>query len=92
VESRINRIPLRPAFRQFTLLCRELNLFGRELLAVDGTRIKAVNNKDRNFTKNSNGGPHWDLQVLKRRNDKIRNNVERPRNTRTGLSNPTKTD
>jgi len=32
---------------------RGLNLFGRELLAVDGTRIKAVNNKDRNFTKNS---------------------------------------
>jgi hypothetical protein len=28
-------------------------LFGRELLAVDGTRIKAVNNKDRNFTRNS---------------------------------------
>ena len=24
---------------------------GRELLAVDGTRIKAVNNKDRNFTR-----------------------------------------
>ncbi len=24
-----------------------------ELLAVDGTRIKAVNNKDRNFTRNS---------------------------------------
>ena len=31
------------------LLCRRLDLFGRELLAVDGTRIKAVN-KDRNFT------------------------------------------
>ena len=31
----------------------KLDLFGRELLAVDGTRIKAVNNKDRNFTKNS---------------------------------------
>jgi hypothetical protein len=28
------------------------HLFRRELLAVDGTRIKAVNNKDRNFTKN----------------------------------------
>jgi hypothetical protein len=37
-------------FRQFTLLCKRLDLFGRELLAVDGTRIKAVNNKDRNFT------------------------------------------
>jgi transposase len=31
--------------------CRRLDLFGRELLAVDGTRIKAVNNKDRNFTR-----------------------------------------
>ena len=35
------------------LLCRRLDLYGRELLAVDGTRIKAVNNKDRNFTRNS---------------------------------------
>ena len=40
-------------FRQFVLLCRQLDLFGRELLAVDGTRIKAVNNKDRNFTRAS---------------------------------------
>jgi IS5 family transposase len=40
-------------FRQFVLLCRRLDLFGRELLAVDGTRIKAVNNKDRNFTRHS---------------------------------------
>jgi len=40
-------------FRQFVLLCRRLDLYGRELLAVDGTRIKAVNNKDRNFTRAS---------------------------------------
>ena len=32
-------------------LCRELDLYGRELLAVDGTRIKAVNNVNRNFTR-----------------------------------------
>jgi hypothetical protein len=32
------------------LLCRQFDLFGRELIAVDGTRIKAVSNKDRNFT------------------------------------------
>jgi transposase len=41
----------RQVFRQFVLLCRQLDLFGRELIAVDGTRIKAVNNKDRNFTR-----------------------------------------
>ena len=48
-----NRNAFRPVFRQFVLLCRDLDLFGRELLAVDGTRIKAVNNKDRNFTRAS---------------------------------------
>jgi len=48
-----NRAAFRAVFRQFTLLRRELNLFGRELLVVDGTRIKAVNTKERNVTKNS---------------------------------------
>src|ERR1039458_9571603 len=48
-----NRKAFRAVFREFVVLCRKLDLFGRELLAVDGTRIKAVNNKDRNFTKNS---------------------------------------
>lgn len=48
---RDNRAAFRPVFRSFVLLCRQLDLFGRELLAVDGTRIKAVNNKDRNFTR-----------------------------------------
>jgi hypothetical protein len=38
-------------FRQFVLLCRKLDLFGRELVAVDGTRLKAVNSTDRNFTR-----------------------------------------
>jgi transposase len=50
---RLNHKAFRPVFRQFTLLCRQMDLFGRELLAVDGTRIKAVNNKDRNFTRAS---------------------------------------
>ena len=50
---RDNRAAFRSVFREFALLCRRLDLYGRELLAVDGTRIKAVNNKDRNFTRNS---------------------------------------
>jgi transposase len=48
-----NRNAFRQVFRAFVLLCRELDLFGRELIAVDGTRIKAGNNKDRNFTRAS---------------------------------------
>jgi transposase len=52
-DFRRDRNAFRAVFRQFVLLCRQLDLFGRELLAVDGTRIKAVNNKDRNFTRAS---------------------------------------
>ena len=48
---RDNRNAFRAVFRQFVRLCRELDLYGRELIAVDGTRIKAVNNRDRNFTR-----------------------------------------
>jgi len=50
---RDNRKAFRLIFRQFVVLCRQLDLFGRELIAVDGTRLKAVNNKRRNFTRAS---------------------------------------
>jgi hypothetical protein len=50
---RDNRAAFRAVFRQFVLLCRRLDLYGRELLAVDGIGIKSVNNKDRNFTRSS---------------------------------------
>jgi len=48
---RTNRSAFRQVFRDFVMLCRELDLFGRELIAIDGTRIKAVNSRERNFTK-----------------------------------------
>jgi transposase len=46
-----NRDAFKAVFRQFVLLCRKLDLFGREPVAVDGTRLKAVNSTDRNFTR-----------------------------------------
>ncbi|MDB2369144.1 transposase [Octadecabacter sp.] len=48
---RENKTSLRKVFREFVVLCRSLDLFGRELIAVDGTRLKAVNSGQRNFTK-----------------------------------------
>ena len=48
---RENRKAFREVFWQFVRLCRELDLYGPELVAVDGTRIKAENNRDRNFTR-----------------------------------------
>jgi transposase len=37
--------------REFILLCKKLNLFADAFVAIDGSKFKAVNNRDRNFTK-----------------------------------------
>ena len=41
---------IRRVCRQFIVLCRELNLFSQALIAIDGSKFKAVNNRDKNFT------------------------------------------
>jgi len=46
-----NRGAFKAVFKAFCLLCRELGLFGGELVAIDGSKFKAVNNSQRNFTQ-----------------------------------------
>jgi transposase len=41
---------IRNVCRRFVLLCRELKLFSQALVAIDGSKFKAVNTRDRNFT------------------------------------------
>jgi transposase len=48
---RDNGEPIRAVFREFTAVCRRLELYGGELVAVDGSKFKAVNSRDRNFTE-----------------------------------------
>lgn len=45
-----NLKPIKAVHRQFILLCRKLDLFGGELLAVDGSKFRAVNSRDNNFS------------------------------------------
>ena len=40
---------LKAVSRQFTMLCRKLELFGGQLLAIDGSKFRAVNARDNNF-------------------------------------------
>ena len=42
---------IRLVCREFVMLCRKLNLFSEAFVAIDGSKFKAVNNRDRNFTK-----------------------------------------
>ena len=46
-----NGSAIRLVCRQFVLLCRNLNLFANAFVAIDGSKFKAVNNRDRNFTR-----------------------------------------
>ena len=47
---RDNGAAIRSACAQFVVLCRQFNLFTRAVVALDGSRFKAVNNRDKNFT------------------------------------------
>jgi transposase len=43
---------IRRVCREFIVLCRNLNLFSEAIVAIDGSKFKAVNNRDKNFTEN----------------------------------------
>jgi transposase len=58
---------IRRVCRQFIVLCRELNLFTQALVAIDGSKFKAVNNRDKNFTS----------AKMKRRMAAINESIER---------------
>jgi len=45
-----NGTGIRNVCRRFVELCRELKLFSQAVVAVDGSKFKAVNARDRNFT------------------------------------------
>src|SRR5919106_5364247 len=40
---------IRNVCRRFVVLCRDLKLFSQAMVAVDGSKFKAVNSRDRNF-------------------------------------------
>lgn len=47
---RENGVGIRNVCRRFVELCRELKLFSQAIVAIDSSKFKAVNSRDRNFT------------------------------------------
>jgi transposase len=47
---RANGVGLRNVCRRFVELCRDLRLFTQAIVAIDSSKFKAVNSRDRNFT------------------------------------------
>ena len=58
---------IRSACRQFVSLCRGLNLFTHAIVAIDGSRFKACNSRDRSFSRGS----------IKRRMEQVEASIER---------------
>jgi transposase len=58
---------IRRTCRQFVVLCQQLGLFSEALVAIDGSKFKAVNNRDRNFTS----------AKLQRRMEEIESSINR---------------
>src|SRR6184192_2612313 len=58
---------IRGACRQFIALCRQLGLFAHAVAAIDGSKFKAANARDKNFTKAS----------IQRRMEQVEASIER---------------
>ncbi len=56
-----------PEDLQFIALCRQLGLFAHAVAAIDGSKFKAVNARDKNFTKAS----------IQRRMEQVEASIER---------------
>src|SRR5262245_22156198 len=46
-----NGLAIRKVCQQFVALCRDINLLDAEIVAIDGSKFKAVNAKARNYTR-----------------------------------------
>jgi transposase len=62
-----NGAAIRAACRRFVELCRRVGLFTLQVAAIDGSKFKAVNARDRNFTRGK----------LKKRIDQVEASIER---------------
>jgi len=58
---------IRLVCREFVMLCKKLNLLSDKLVAIDGSKFKAVNSRDRNFTR----------AKMKRRLEAVESAIER---------------
>jgi transposase len=64
---RSNGEGIRNVCRRFVMTCRDLKLFTQAIVAIDGSKFKAVNSRDNNFTPNK----------IARRQEQIEQSVQR---------------
>lgn len=80
-----NAVAIKKVFKEFVLFCKELDLYGGEVVSTDGSKFKAVNSKKRNFNAEKLLKKLKDIEekieaYLKEleENDKIESSVKQP--------------
>ena len=64
---RNNGAGIRNVCKQFIAICRQLKVFSQAIVAIDGSKFKAVNSRDRNVTQNK----------IERRQEQIEQSIQR---------------
>lgn len=64
---RNNGAGIRNVCKRFMAMCRQLKLFSQAIIAIDGSKFKAVNSRDRNFT----------LGKIDRRQEQVEQSIQR---------------
>lgn len=64
---RKNRKAIRRVCSEFVGICRQLKLFSQVIVAIDGSKFKGVNSRDKNFTRKS----------IKRRQQRLEQHINR---------------
>lgn len=64
---RNNGAGIRNVCKQFIAMCRQLKVFSQAIVAIDGSKFKAVNSRDRNVTPNK----------VERRQEQIEQSIQR---------------
>lgn len=62
-----NAKAIKNVFKAFTRVCMELNLYGKELVAIDGSKFRAVNGRKKMYNE----------EILKKKLARIEENVEK---------------
>lgn len=54
---------IRNVCRQFVVLCRDLKLLSQGAVAIDGSKFKAVNSRERNYTEGKIDRRQWEIEA-----------------------------
>jgi transposase len=80
-----NGAAIRKVCTRFVALCRKMGLLTQASVAIDGSKFKAVNNRDKNFTRAKMDRRMAQIEATRRNSDALSLNAQPPGKSRTSI-------